>query len=126
VQARLVVYRNGKQELCVPITDSGAGIGRDSGNAVQLLLPEVSKQHAFLQRTPQGWCIRDLDSRNGLCVNGQKVREAVLQDGDSLTVGPYTLVFQIAEAAQSYKPILQIDVSDKAAQQTIPAQKIRA
>ena len=122
VQARLVVYRDGKQELCVPVVESGAGIGRDSGNPVQLLLPEVSKRHAFLQHTPKGWFVRDLNSRNGLFVNGQKVQEAVLQDGDKLAIGPYTLVFQIAEAAQPYKPVLQIDVSDKAAQQTMPPQ----
>ena len=123
MQARLVVYRNEKQELCVPIAESGASIGRDSGNEVQLLLPEVSKRHAFLQGTPKGWCVRDLDSRNGLSVNGRKVRESVLQDGDRLMIGPYTLVFQIAEAAQNYKPVLQIDVSAKAAQQTMPPQR---
>jgi len=43
VQARIVVYRNGKQELCVPIAETGAGIGRDSGNPVQLSMPEVSR-----------------------------------------------------------------------------------
>ena len=33
---------------------------------------------------------------------------------------------RIAEAAQNYKPVLQIDVSDNAEQQTMPAQKSRA
>jgi pSer/pThr/pTyr-binding forkhead associated (FHA) protein len=125
VQARIVVYRDGKQELCVPIDEAGAGIGRDSGNEVQLSLPEVSKRHAHLQRTAQGWRVQDLNSRNGLFVNGAKVREAVLKDGDRLTVGPYTLVFEIAEAAQPYRPVIQIDVSDNAEQRTMPAQRSR-
>ena len=123
MQARIVVFRNEKQELCVPITESGAGIGRDAGNAVQLSLPEVSKRHAALQHTPKGWSVLDLDSRNGLFVNGRKVREAMLQDGDRMMIGPYTLVFQIAEAAQPYKPVIQIDVSDNAEQQTLPAKR---
>lgn len=125
MQARIVVFRNGKQELCVPVAETGTGIGRDSGNPVQLSLPEVSKQHAFLQRTHKGWLIRDLDSRNGLFVNGSKVMEAFLQDGDRLQIGPYTLVFEIAEAAQHYRPVIQIDVSDNAALQTMPAQRGR-
>ena len=125
MQARVVVYRNGKQELCVPVAEAGAGIGRDSGNEVQLMLPEVSKRHAFLQRTPKGWCVKDLDSRNGLFVNGSKVREAVLQDGDRLMIGPYTLVFEIEEASQHYKPVLQIDVSANSEQQTMLAQRGR-
>lgn len=126
MQARIVVYRNGKQELCVPVAEAGAGIGRDAGNPVQLSLPEVSKQHAFVQRTPKGWHVRDLNSRNGLFVNGSKVREALLNDGDKLTIGPYTLVFEIAEAAAPYKPMLQIDVSANAEQQTMPAQRGRS
>ena len=121
MQARLVVYRDDKLELCVPIAESGAGIGRDAGNPVQLSSPEVSKQHAFLQRTPAGWCIRDLGSRNGLCVNGRRVRETSVQDGDRLTIGPYTLVFEIAEAGRPINPMLQIDLSSNAAQQTMPA-----
>ncbi len=120
MRARLAVYRNGKQELCVPIAEEGVGIGRDSGNPVQLVLPEVSKRHAYIQMTPKGWCIRDLNSRNGLFVNDKKVQEAILKDGDQMTIGPYALVFQIAEAANPYKPIMQIDESKNAAQQTIP------
>lgn len=64
-----------------------------------------------------------MDSRNGLFVNGKKVRESVLRDGDRLMIGPYTLVFQIAEATQPYKPVLQIDVSDNAEQQTLPTKR---
>jgi pSer/pThr/pTyr-binding forkhead associated (FHA) protein len=126
VQARLVVYRNGKQELCVPIGEAGAGIGRDSCNAVQLAMPEVSKQHAFVQFGDDGWRIRDLNSRNGLLVNGHKVQTAILKDGDRLSVGPYVLVFEIENAQHTYKPVMEIDVSDNAAQQTMPARRSKS
>ena len=121
MQARITVFLNEKEELRVPIDELGAGIGRDAGNPVQLTRPEVSKQHAFVKRTPQGWLIQDLKSRNGLFVNGKKVQEAVLKDGDRLAVGPYVLVFEMADAAQPYKPVIQIDVTTKADQQTMPA-----
>lgn len=121
MQARFVVFRNGKQELCAPITESGASIGRDAGNSLQLLFPEVSKRHASLKWTAQGWHLRDLDSRNGLFVNGKKVGEAFLQDGDTLLIGPYTLAFEIEAAAQPYHPVLAIDVSDTAEQMTMLA-----
>lgn len=123
MQARISVYRNEKQELCVPIAETGAGIGRDAGNAVQLSMPEVSKRHAFLKHTQQGWYILDLDSRNGLYVNGSKKREAILKSGDRLTIGPYALIFEITEASTPYKPVIQIDVSDNAEQQTMFAAK---
>ncbi len=121
MQTRLVVYRDGKLEMNVPVAESGAGIGRDPGNHVQLPLPEVSKKHAFLQRTPAGWCIRDLGSRNGLFVNGKRALEANVKDGDQLTIGPYTLLFEIAQPDRPCKPVLQLDMSDNVALRTISA-----
>ena len=117
MQARLVIYRNDKQELCVPIAESGASIGRDAGSAVQLSSPEVSKRHAFLQQTPQGWCIRDLGSRNGLLVNGSRVQEAILRNGDKLAIGPYALVFDLD--GNHHTPVIEIDLSDDAISQTM-------
>jgi len=40
--------------------------------------------------------IVDLDSRNGIEVNGEKVREAVLRPGDSFLVGKTTFVLGFA------------------------------
>ena len=119
MKARLVVFRDGRQELCVPISAPLAGIGRDTGNHVQLTMPEISKRHAIVEYGSDGLRIRDLNSRNGLFVNGAKVQEAKLKDGDRLALGPYTLVFEIEKAQHTYKPVMEIDVSSKAAQQTM-------
>ena len=123
MQARLVVYKDGKPDLSVPVTTSGAGIGREAGNHVQLASPEVSKRHAFLQHTAAGWCIRDLESRNGLFVNGKRVRETIVQGGDQLTVGPYTLLFETDSPGSQYKPRIEIDMSSNIAKQTMAAQR---
>lgn len=126
MQARVVVYQDGKQTFRVPVESAGAGIGRDSGNEVQLSSPEVSKRHAFLRGTAQGWFVKDLNSRNGLFVNGRKVSETALADGDKLHVGPYLLVFEIEGAEKPYKPVVNIDMTPQAAQQTIPAKRIQS
>ena len=124
MQARVVVYLKEKEELCVPLDEAGAGIGRDSGNPVQLTRPEVSKKHAFIKRVFQGWHIQDLNSRNGLFVNDKKVSEAYLKHGDRITVGPYTLVFDLCHASQPYAPVIQIDVTDDAELKTMPSHRV--
>jgi pSer/pThr/pTyr-binding forkhead associated (FHA) protein len=88
VQARIVAYLNGARVLCVPISEAATGIGRDADNAVLLPAPEVSKHHAVLRHTPEGWHIWDRESRNGLFVNGRKARSAILKNGDEVGVGP--------------------------------------
>ena len=63
-------------------------IGREVGLA-DLLLPErqVSRRHAKIERTPGGFMLSDLDSKNGTFLNGKEVKEAKpLQDGDEIQI----------------------------------------
>jgi transcriptional regulator of acetoin/glycerol metabolism len=48
----------------------------------------VSKRgHARLNSTPEGWAITDLESTNGVCVNGTKIQKALLRPGDVFALG---------------------------------------
>jgi DNA-binding winged helix-turn-helix (wHTH) protein len=63
-------------------------IGREVGLA-DLLLPErqVSRRHAKIERTPTGFVLSDLDSKNGTFLNGKEVKETKpLQDGDEIQI----------------------------------------
>ena len=51
--------------------------------------PLVSRSHALIVVEPGEVYIRDLASRNHLLVNGGKVREAILRDGDLIQIGPF-------------------------------------
>ena len=60
--------------------------------------PTLSRLHAALERYGAGWCVRDLDSRNGTFVNGQRVwRERPLRPGDELRVGATRLIYRSDE-----------------------------
>jgi predicted component of type VI protein secretion system len=63
-------------------------IGREVGE-VDLLLPErqVSRKHAKIERTDEGFMLTDLTSKNGTFLNGKEVREPKrLQDGDEIQI----------------------------------------
>ena len=47
----------------------------------------VSRHHAVLRRTPEGWELWDAGSTNGTRVNGWRVDQAVLHAGDELMLG---------------------------------------
>jgi pSer/pThr/pTyr-binding forkhead associated (FHA) protein len=53
----------------------------------------VSRRHVEVERTPDGWRVRDVGSLNGTYVNRERVDEALLKDGDELQIGTFKLVF---------------------------------
>lgn len=73
-------------------------IGRTEDNEIVMKSDSVSRTHAHLKRTMNGdWFFQDNSSKNGIRVNGKRVLEARLSDGDVLGVGDFT--FKFFEAA---------------------------
>ncbi len=70
-----------------------ASIGRADSCAVQVQGRNVSKIHARIEKRAGGMFLRDNGSRNGVFVNGRKVSEALLKDGDEIEIGEHVLVF---------------------------------
>ncbi len=68
-------------------------LGRDLTCGVALQDPCCSRRHALIERLEDRYRIRDLDSRNGLTVNGEKTDESTLGYGDRFTVGRNLFVF---------------------------------
>jgi hypothetical protein len=68
-------------------------IGRSKECDVQLADPNASRRHAELRREGAAYWVIDLDSTNGLEVNGRRLKRAKLEDGDRVTIGSTQLVF---------------------------------
>jgi DNA-binding CsgD family transcriptional regulator len=93
--AYLEVWTPAGREL-VALEAGRLTLGADAANDLTLPAdPTLSRLHAVLERYGAGWCVRDLDSRNGTFVNGQRVwRERPLRPGDELRVGATRLVYR--------------------------------
>jgi len=74
--------------------DTVVSIGRLPESTLVLEDPNVSRQHAEIRPSGNGFVLADLGSTNGSKVNGMKVSERVLQDGDELTFGGTTFRFE--------------------------------
>lgn len=68
-------------------------IGRSLSNQICLESLGVSRRHAQIRRGRGGYTIRDLGSGNGTFVNGSRLEESLLIDGDTIRVGDTELRF---------------------------------
>lgn len=68
-------------------------IGRSLQASISIEGAGMSRQHAAVRRTGIDYSITDLESANGLYLNGVKTHSAVLRDGDQLQMGDVVLVF---------------------------------
>jgi pSer/pThr/pTyr-binding forkhead associated (FHA) protein len=96
---RLVLQPSGAS---VEVTRPDVLVGRHSEADIRLPLPDVSRRHCRLVFADGGWQVIDLNSLNGIQVNGEQVLQAPLDQGDLLRVGGFT--FQVELTAAGLEP----------------------
>jgi hypothetical protein len=69
-------------------------IGRTPDNQIVVPVREVSRKHAEIALNEGGYFLKDLGSPNGTFVNGQRVTEQRLEDGDRIGLGGQVFVFK--------------------------------
>lgn len=88
---RYIQVEGPSRSLVIPLGVDPIHVGR--GLAAELRLDEmsVSRRHAILQ--PTAGTVRLLDDRssNGTFLNGERIQQAELSDGDEITVGRFLL-----------------------------------
>ena len=70
--------------------------GRLEDCDIQIDSASISSRHAQMTRVQGGFELRDLDSTNGVKVNGQRVAVVVLREGSSIELGDVTFNFELA------------------------------
>lgn len=84
--ARVLIRTDGNTDF-VHVLGRRTRIGRGSDNEITLDTKHVSRYHAVLLAGPVNTSIEDLNSTNGVFVNGKRVTRQVLNNGDRVSIG---------------------------------------
>jgi GAF domain-containing protein len=82
-------------------------IGRDPSNELSLTDRSVSRRHCVLEKTADGFLMRDLGSLGGTLVNGAVTAQALLQHGDRIAVGSSAFMY-VDKAGESPAPSVEL------------------
>jgi hypothetical protein len=89
-----LAFEDAKGRREFPLDQDSITIGRLPSSDITIADPGASRSHAEVRPTDGGYALVDLGSTNGTMVNGRKVREHELEDGDRITIGRTTIDFR--------------------------------
>jgi pSer/pThr/pTyr-binding forkhead associated (FHA) protein len=82
---RLLIRSDGGREV-VHVLGRKTTIGRTAENDLQIDVKYISRHHAVILAGPAHTIIEDLNSTNGVMVNGRRITRQILNDGDQVTI----------------------------------------
>ena len=86
LNARLVINVDGARQV-IPIDSTPFTLGRGADRDLSLPYPQVSREHACIERDADGYLLRDTGSRHGTFVNGMQISSTRLRSQDSINLG---------------------------------------
>ena len=99
---KLVIADETGTTTVVPFVREEISIGRAEGNAIRLTERNISRKHARLKRVGDTQVVSDLNSYNGVLLNGQRIDgEAQVKPGDFLQIGDYFISVQIDKSVKA-------------------------
>jgi predicted component of type VI protein secretion system len=118
----LLVQEGNSPKTQWPLAKSSIIIGRETESDVQIADRQVSRQHAEVTRTDQGFMLRDLGSKNGTFLNGEPVSQEprLMRNGDDVGIALCAKLTFIEENAtapvishQFQQPSINMDLAAK-------------
>jgi pSer/pThr/pTyr-binding forkhead associated (FHA) protein len=87
----------------IPLLRTTMKVGRRRSCDIALPFANVSSIHCELAYKDGYWVVRDLDSTNGIKVNGQRLRFRPLRPGDKITIGrrEYQINYELPQHGQT-------------------------
>jgi len=97
----LVVRRGPNAGSTYALGAETTSIGRHPDSDLFLDDVTVSRRHAVVRRTPQGYEISDVGSLNGTYVHGERIDSAPLTDMSEVQIGRFVLTFLLGGRAEA-------------------------
>ncbi len=116
--ATLIIYAPDKPPFRYAVAKGAITIGRSARSGNDIVLEsdgQSSKRHSRIELDADGkFTIYDLGSTNGTKVNGRRVENRTLHDGDEITIGQTRITFQQTKREASEDVLPEEDVKPRA------------
>ncbi len=91
--AFLIIERGHNAGIRIELKEFPATLGRDPNNTIVIRDSEASRHHIRIKKRGRLYILEDLESRNGTYINGDRVINSTIANGDKILVGATELMF---------------------------------
>lgn len=108
---KLIIQDDEGKTWVVNLVRDEITIGRKDGNSIRLTDRNVSRNHARIVRSNGSVLVEDLDSYNGVKVNGTRIQgSTAINEADRIQIGDYLIELKVDRGAgHSSGPVVPID-----------------
>ncbi len=101
----MLVVRRGPNRGSTYVLDAPVtSLGRHPDSDIFLDDVTVSRRHAVVERTPEGYVLRDVGSLNGTYVDHERIETVALRDLDEVQIGRFVLTFVLGGHSSAVSP----------------------
>jgi ABC transport system ATP-binding/permease protein len=120
--ARLYVVSRDQKGRCYALDSQLLTIGRGINNDIVTSDPHASRVHAEIRQVGQKnrYILTDPGSTNGTVVNGQRISEVELHDGDLIEIGDFSLIVDLSAHGPAYQATAAASASGATRPSTLP------
>jgi putative ABC transport system ATP-binding protein len=124
--ARILIWQDQKVVRDIPLLKPILYIGRASECEIQLIDKGVSRKHAKISRADGLFFLEDLDSRNGIFLNREKIQRQQLHDGDKIVIHTFPLEFVIDADAETRNAQTVVEIENLSKEYSLGQQTVTA
>ncbi|HBC86036.1 MAG TPA: hypothetical protein DCZ94_03690 [Lentisphaeria bacterium] len=89
----LLIVAKGKPNTWFQLDSDLINVGRAESSDIVIQSSKVSRNHCHISKDNNGWSIIDDNSKNGVFVNGKKMKKRILCEGDIIRIGTIELIY---------------------------------
>jgi len=110
---QLTVFHNDEPIKTYEINKTIINIGRLPENDIPIASISISRRHVRIEQDTTGsYIISDLNSLNGTFVNNKKIKKLKLSSGDKITMGKYSMLFEISTQSADTAEIVPAEAEE--------------
>lgn len=117
----IIVSLRGRVITTQTFTQERIRIGRSPDNEVRIDNAALSRQHAVIERVGRVYTLIDTSQKNGVYLNGERVRRKHLNHGDTIGLGKFVLTVDLSYRAAVGSPIARARVGPERTLEVAPA-----